>query len=390
VTFTPATSFSGQVTFSYTISDGQGGTDTATVNVTVAPPPNSPPMAGDDHATTAFNTSIDIPVLANDADPNGDPLTITAVATPANGTVVNNGGSITYTPNSGFSGFDSFIYTISDGRGGSASAIVTAQVGDVTSATMLTEVLIDGQSQGIPPFVETVPGLAVTFAFTTSDNSASFELDFGNGQSSGSPVIDGDTISFTHVYTTLGEFQPALSINGVTELVGGDIPEVLVARVAEVNSILYIGGSNSSDRIIISNTRLGLVNIRINNVAQPPRDGSELVILGGGGSDTVTVTGAPLGVTFYGGDGDDYLAGGPHHDTLIGGAGRDRLTGGPGHDVLLGGAGNDTVSGGAGNDILWGDGILHADTGEAIDGGASGNDRLSGDVGADTLYGGGG
>ncbi|NNK98790.1 MAG: DUF11 domain-containing protein, partial [Xanthomonadales bacterium] len=57
------------------------------------PAVNSPPVANDDSATTPTDTPVNIDVLVNDSDPNGDPLTITGVTAPANGTaVINDGG----------------------------------------------------------------------------------------------------------------------------------------------------------------------------------------------------------------------------------------------------------------------------------------------------------
>ncbi|MGH9968876.1 MAG: Ig-like domain-containing protein [Pyrinomonadaceae bacterium] len=130
VTYRPDNGFIGSDSFTYTISDGRGGFDTATVRVTVNPPGNRPPDAVDDTATTCKNRPKRINVLANDRDPDGDPLTVGAVTQPANGSVViNSDNTVTYTPRRGFVGTDSFTYTISDGRGGSDTARVTVTVG---------------------------------------------------------------------------------------------------------------------------------------------------------------------------------------------------------------------------------------------------------------------
>ncbi|HEX9822235.1 MAG TPA: Ig-like domain-containing protein, partial [Methylomirabilota bacterium] len=88
-----------------------------------------PPLAQDDFAVTQRDTPVTIAVLANDSDPDGDPLTVTAVTDPAHGSAVNNGdGTVTYTPDAGFVGSDSFEYTISDGAGGADSATVSVTV----------------------------------------------------------------------------------------------------------------------------------------------------------------------------------------------------------------------------------------------------------------------
>lgn len=127
VTFTPAASFIGVATFSYTISDGNGGSATAPVTVTVNPAANLPPVASDDTASTA-GAPVSILVLANDADPNGDVLRVVSVTNGALGRVTNNGFSVTYTPNAGAAGVDAFQYTVSDGRGGVATARVTVTI----------------------------------------------------------------------------------------------------------------------------------------------------------------------------------------------------------------------------------------------------------------------
>ena len=114
--------------FSYTVSDGNGGTDSATVTVTVAGE-NDAPVATDDADATAENTAVDINVLANDTDIEGDTLTVSAVGAASNGTtVINPNGTIRYTPNAGFDGTDSFIYTLSDGKGGTDTATVNVTV----------------------------------------------------------------------------------------------------------------------------------------------------------------------------------------------------------------------------------------------------------------------
>ncbi|WP_168800663.1 Ig-like domain-containing protein, partial [Roseinatronobacter bogoriensis] len=128
-TYTPTTGFAGTDQFTYTISDGNGGTDTATVTLTVAP--NTAPDAANDSFTGDFNQPIEGDVLANDSDPDGDDLTVIGNTDPLNGTVtVNQDGTFTYTPETGFAGTDQFTYTISDGNGGTDTATVTLTVGE--------------------------------------------------------------------------------------------------------------------------------------------------------------------------------------------------------------------------------------------------------------------
>lgn len=93
------------------------------------PAVNNIPVATDDNAATEVEVAIDIDVLANDSDPDGDPLVITAVSSAIHGAAaVNASGTIRYSPNAGFNGTDSFTYTIEDGRSGSATATVSVTV----------------------------------------------------------------------------------------------------------------------------------------------------------------------------------------------------------------------------------------------------------------------
>ena len=127
VTYTPDLDSDGVDSFTYTVSDGFGGSDTATVSVTVDPV-NDAPVANDDSATTPQDTLVVIAVLGNDTDVDGDSLTVASVTQAANGTVGNNGGDVTYTPDLDFNGTDSFTYTVSDGNGGTDTAAVNVTV----------------------------------------------------------------------------------------------------------------------------------------------------------------------------------------------------------------------------------------------------------------------
>ena len=127
VTYTPASGFCGTDSFTYTISDGNGGSDTATVTINVSCV-NDGPTANDDQGSTPEDTPVTVDVLANDTDPENDPLTVIGVTQPSHGSVTNNGNDVTYTPNADFCGSDSFTYTISDGNGGSDTATVIIDV----------------------------------------------------------------------------------------------------------------------------------------------------------------------------------------------------------------------------------------------------------------------
>lgn len=116
VTYDPDPNFVGTDSFTYQACDPGGLCDTATVTVTVRETQvNHAPVANDDAATTMEDTPVTIEVMANDSDPDGDPITLTSNTQPSNGSVsCTSAGSCTYQPNSGFTGTDSFMYTICD------------------------------------------------------------------------------------------------------------------------------------------------------------------------------------------------------------------------------------------------------------------------------------
>jgi hypothetical protein len=90
---------------------------------------NQPPTTTADTATTAPGTPVTINVLANDTDADGDPLTVTGVSNPQFGTATTDGQKVTYNPNVGFTGQDSFSYFVSDGQGHTTAGSVTVNVG---------------------------------------------------------------------------------------------------------------------------------------------------------------------------------------------------------------------------------------------------------------------
>ena len=104
------------------------GPASAVVHVTVTA--NAAPIAVDDTLTVQQDSpGKTVDVLANDSDPDGDPLTVTSWTDPTHGSVsCTAGGDCTYTPAAGYDGTDSFTYTISDGRGGGATGTVTIDV----------------------------------------------------------------------------------------------------------------------------------------------------------------------------------------------------------------------------------------------------------------------
>jgi hypothetical protein len=146
VTYTPDANFNGNDSFTYTINDGRGGTDTATVSVSAAAV-NDAPVATDDTAATTPDTPVIVDVLANDTDVDLDTLSIHSVGAASNGTVTVGGSTVTYTPDAGFTGTDSFDYTVSDGNGGFDTGTVTVSVGNET-AIYVYDIRFDNKLDG--------------------------------------------------------------------------------------------------------------------------------------------------------------------------------------------------------------------------------------------------
>ncbi|MFM1813783.1 MAG: hypothetical protein RLZ98_478, partial [Pseudomonadota bacterium] len=140
LTFVPAANFNGVLPpIAYTVSDGHGHSDTAAVTITVTPV-NDPPVAVNDKVTTPEDTPVTIPVLGNDVDVDGDPLTVKEVdgtpITPGGPGVPVTGGTVTltpagdlvFTPAPNFNGSPTFTYTISDPSGATSVATVELTV----------------------------------------------------------------------------------------------------------------------------------------------------------------------------------------------------------------------------------------------------------------------
>ena len=136
VTYTPDPNFFGTDTYTYTVQDSEGATDTATVTITVNEL-NDTPIAVDDVVATTQDVSVSGNVLTNDIDPdntdgypgNEDDLDAALVSGPAFGTLMldSETGAFTYTPNTGFSGTDSFTYQAVDSDG-AASNVATVTI----------------------------------------------------------------------------------------------------------------------------------------------------------------------------------------------------------------------------------------------------------------------
>lgn len=136
VAYSPITDFVGIDTFVVGVCRMENSCDTVTIIITVEPVPDVP-EAIVDIDTTTINTPINMDVLANDSDPDGDVLQIDSVETPQNGTAVILDSTILYTPNEDFVGVDTFSYYITDSVGLRAAATVIVFVMENEDTTII-------------------------------------------------------------------------------------------------------------------------------------------------------------------------------------------------------------------------------------------------------------
>lgn len=218
LTYTPDAGFSGIDSFDYTVSDGTD-TDAATVTVTVSSEPvgNRPPTTVDDVTSTEADTPVVVDVLANDSDLDGDVLVVASTTNPSNGAVViNPNGTITYTPNAGFEGSDSFTYTVSDGEETSV-ATVSVSIGDpidVWYGNMQTFGAPGEAQRWVNVLGNVVPTGLVSLTYTLNDGPlreldlgpdtrrlaepGDFNVDLDFDELDGSPVDDVITLTATY------------------------------------------------------------------------------------------------------------------------------------------------------------------------------------------------
>ncbi len=198
VQYTPNTGYHGSDSFTYTVSDGHGGTDTAPVSITVIAV-NHPPVARADDYTVQVGTALNGNVLTNDSDPDDDPLQVTGDNSPTIAVAAD--GTFSYTPVS--PGTTSFSYTLSDGSTtDTATVTITATAAPVTTSTLY---LLGGSTLLTSPMSTTAPASAPT----------DWDLDGHPGLT----IKDSDlkpTETDTHKYQSWSYATPAggLTLNG--------------------------------------------------------------------------------------------------------------------------------------------------------------------------------
>jgi len=376
VTYTPDADFFGTDSFTYTVADGNGGFDTATVDVTVNPV-NDNPVANDDTAVTDQDSAVVVDVLANDTDVENDALSVSGASNGSNGTVSFDGTSVTYTPNAGFSGTDSFTYTVSDGNGGFDTATVNVTVNATQTNT---------------------PPVANDDDFTVEHGNAltgNLLVDNGHGADS-----DADNDNLTVTAATIMTLAGA----SVTLLANGDFSYEGATGFVGTDSFEYTledgnGGFDTAFANITVTAPTGAVVGDSGDDTLNTGIGSDTIFAGEGNNTVATGSGSD---TIYAGNGDDDLNAGSGDDIIfagggdnivLSGSGDDMITSGDGDDVIEAGSGHDTISSGGGNDDInsgSGDDIIYAGAGNDVISAGSGDDFLDSGFGMDIMTGGSG
>ncbi|MEZ4705582.1 MAG: Ig-like domain-containing protein [Caldilineaceae bacterium] len=155
---TSITSFTttGVVALTFTVTDKDGGSSSDTVQITVT---NRAPLANDQNVSTTVDAAL--PITLTGADADGDVLSYVIVSQPDNGALSGTAPNLTYTPNAGFTGSDSFTFVVNDGLVDSTAATVNIAVNPVNSAPVA-----NGQNVSTDEDM----ALAITLTATDADN----------------------------------------------------------------------------------------------------------------------------------------------------------------------------------------------------------------------------
>jgi hypothetical protein len=217
-------------------------------NISQVPPVlniNRSPVGVDDTATTPQGVAVTVNVLANDTDPDNDTLNVSSVTSPANGTATVNGGgtSVTYTPNAGFFGTDSFTYRIGDGHGGIGSAVVRVTVTDNVPPTVNCpgDITADANASG---------NAVVTYVASATD--AGGLQSFACVPPSGSTFPLGDTTVVCTARDLAGNtascsFKVTVRIPNLPPIADASATATNVISGNGSNAVVHLDGTRSSD-----------------------------------------------------------------------------------------------------------------------------------------------
>jgi len=163
--YTPESDYNGSDSFTFTVYDGQLTSAPATVSITVNPV-NDVPIANAQSVDTDENTAVSVTLTGTDIDE--DELTFEVTSGPSNGSLTGTAPNLTYTPNAGYFGSDSFEFTVSDGTATSSAALVSIRVTDVNAPPV-------ANGQEVNTIEDTAIGITLT-GTDSDDDPLSFTL----------------------------------------------------------------------------------------------------------------------------------------------------------------------------------------------------------------------
>jgi VCBS repeat-containing protein len=237
-TYTPASGFVGDDSFTYKANDGAADSNVATVSITVQ---NTAPVATNDSYSLSEDNVLTVGTaagpLANDSDANGDPLAALKVTDPAHGSAtLNPDGSFFYTPSPNYNGPDSFTYQANDGVADSNVATVTVAVRPVNDAPTA--------SDGAASTNEDTPSTIDLRALVGDTETAPANLTYTivRGPSHGSLNATGlpnGSFSYTPSpnYSGADSFAYSVTDRGDPDGCGGGPPDCTAALTNEVKTL---------------------------------------------------------------------------------------------------------------------------------------------------------
>lgn len=318
-------------------------------------------------------------------DLDGDAITLTGVSNAQNGTVVlNPDGTISFTPNAGYTGPARFSYTLTDSTGATSTgaALVVETIDDRVSVRGGQSVNIDvtandylnllpGQSLGLQlfpasqlGFVGTPSGLNVSFNPLSQpinlNGQSYFDLQLGQNVTVAAyyTVFDSATGNSVRSGTVSVELQgwAQLGGTGADTFTGTDLADHLSGGTGAANILTGLSGDDWYTVRVAGDNVIEALNGGTDTVRTDlpvyilPDNVENLVYFQSGGTNiAIDVTGNALNNRITGGSADDIIRGLDGDDNLNGAGGTDRLFGDAGNDTLTGSAA-DQLSGGTGDD----------------------------------------
>ncbi len=208
----------------------------------VSAAPNQAPTATPDSASLVQGATVKVDPLANDSDPDGDSLMLKSVGTAADGTVVQgSGGNVSYTPTRGFSGTDSFGYTVCDTR--TPSDCASSRVNVSVSASVPTSAT--GLRWAPPALIDpiTIPLPATGDVSLNLDNSRDYVIQYPQVRRVGGlRLVGGRNIVIIGGASTIAPH----SGTGVRNIQISDKPGVMDGRIVHIEG-LDIDGSGGGE-----------------------------------------------------------------------------------------------------------------------------------------------